>query len=356
MIAIPKNQNTTLTAIDQALEQAQPCDFRDHLGASIIGDECNRKLWYQFRWAKIPEHTARILRLFDRGNREEDVFINLLEAANVKVWSVNPKTGEQWRIKWLGGHFGGSMDGIGKGFVESGAPHVLEFKTHGDKSFKDLQKKGVKASKPNHWAQVQVYMHGSKQLGGKQINRAYYLAVNKNDDQLYAERVRYDSAEAEKYIDKALRIIKSNDAPPRISDHPGWYLCLQCDYRDLCHTNKVAFPSCRTCIHSTPELEIGGWNCIGKLKTLSHADQLEACNDHLYIPDLIPYGDLIDSDGKTFVTYIMGDKKFSNTVGNKKPGYSSTELYNLDPKMIGDPQLEKLRNDFNAKITDENNA
>lgn len=361
MVAVPQNPNTTLHAIDRVAESTQNCDFRDHLGASIIGDECSRKLWYEFRWVKLPGHTARILRLFARGNREEDVFIDLMRAANCDVWSVNPKTGKQWIMQWYGGHFGGSIDGIGKNLVESRVPHILEFKTHNDKSFKDVQKKGVKEAKPQHWAQMQIYMHGSKQLGGKQITRAYYLAVNKNDDQLYGERVKYDKGAAEELLQKAEKIIASATPPPRISDRPNWYLCAQCHFNAICHHGAVAFPSCRSCVHSTADIEIGGWDCITKLKTLKHADQLEACNEHLYIPELLTIGDLIDSDGKTYAIYIKDNKRFANVTGTIKSkldvtsAYLSAELYGIDLKHIGDPGLDALRHDLNGTIIDANN-
>ena len=105
--------------------------------------------------------------------------------------------------------------------------------------------------------QMQMYMHGSKQLGGKLIDRAYYMAVNKNDDDLYGERVKYDAQQAELGLEKAKRIITSSTPMERISDRPTWYLCLMCNYRELCHLGKVAYPTCRTCIHSTPDIELG---------------------------------------------------------------------------------------------------
>ena len=37
--------------------------------------------------------------------------------------------------------------------------HVVEFKTHSAKSFRELAAKGVAEAKPQHWAQMQVYMH-----------------------------------------------------------------------------------------------------------------------------------------------------------------------------------------------------
>ncbi len=77
--------------------------------------------------------------------------------------------------------------------------HVLEFKTHGTKSFADLTAKGVLVSKPQHGAQMQIYMH----LTG--ITRALYMAVCKNTDALHIERVEADPAMAERLLDKAGR-------------------------------------------------------------------------------------------------------------------------------------------------------
>ena len=36
-----------------------------HLGASIIGKDCERALWYDFRWVTRWAFTGRMLRLFD---------------------------------------------------------------------------------------------------------------------------------------------------------------------------------------------------------------------------------------------------------------------------------------------------
>src|SRR5688572_4793950 len=64
--------------------------FRWHLGASIIGHECSRYLWFSFRWCARDEGEAtkrdanshanlgRKLRLFNRGHREEARFIEYL--------------------------------------------------------------------------------------------------------------------------------------------------------------------------------------------------------------------------------------------------------------------------------------
>ena len=79
--------------------------------------------------------------------------------------------------------------------------HVVEFKTHAQKSFTDLAAKKVRESKPQHYAQMQVYMLLTE------ISRAIYLAVNKNTDDLYVERIELDKAFAAQLLEKAGRII-----------------------------------------------------------------------------------------------------------------------------------------------------
>ena len=88
------------------------------------------------------------------------------------------------------------------GFAEAPkAWHVCEFKTHGHKSFAKLVAEGVERSKPLHWAQMQAYM----QMAG--IDRAFYLAVCKDTDELYQERIRHDADAGLRILAKAARIV-----------------------------------------------------------------------------------------------------------------------------------------------------
>jgi len=41
-----------------------------NLGASVIGHECNKYIWLNWRYAIMPDFPPRVLRLFDRGHRE----------------------------------------------------------------------------------------------------------------------------------------------------------------------------------------------------------------------------------------------------------------------------------------------
>ena len=244
----------TVTLIDERykLRREASENPRTHLGASLIGRECSRQLWYTFRWAKQPDFSGRMYRLFDRGHREEDTLANLLRMAGVEVHTVDTN-GEQFRVK--DGHFGGSMDGCGRGFPEDPeAWHVLEFKTHNDKSFKRLQKVGVVEAKPEHAAQMQVYMHYTG------MPKACYMAVNKNDDDLHVEFLDYNESFARMLINKAMGIIHTDTPPERIGG-PDWFVCKWCDFRAICHQGEPMDKNCRTCEMSEPLTYDAEWAC-----------------------------------------------------------------------------------------------
>ena len=92
---------------------------RAHLGASMIGRPCLRQLWYNFRWWTAPNFPGRVLRLFERGHREEPWLADDMRAAGLTVETEDPETGDQFRCSWAGGHFGGSGDGKVLGVPES---------------------------------------------------------------------------------------------------------------------------------------------------------------------------------------------------------------------------------------------
>lgn len=317
MAQIPDNTNTTLYALDQAV-QAKAEDWRRaHLGASQIGHSCKRALWYGFHWCKAPEFSGRQLRLFARGQREEDVFVELLKNAGVTVTTHDESTGQQYRFSDLNGHFAGSMDAAAVGLIEAPKTwHVLEFKTHNAKSFKALSEQGVQKAKPMHYSQMQMYMHWTG------MERAYYMAVCKDDDSLYGERVHYDKDHAKALIEKAASIIKANEPPEGISQNAGWYECQWCDYHSLCFEQVLPEQNCRTCLHSTPTHN-GLWHCeataqMGEPPYFKAEDQKHHCSMHLFIPALFNKCTVVDAcpDG-TWVEYEQED---GTLVKNKAGG------------------------------------
>lgn len=232
--------------------------FRSHMGASQIGAECGRAIWYGFRWATKPKFPGRIIRLFNRGHLEEARIIALLLTIGAQVYQQDAE-GKQFRISSYGGHFGGSGDGVVVGIPDlpAGLPALCEFKTHNDASFKALKKNGVRDAKFEHFVQMQTYMRKMN------LTVALYVAVNKNDDEIYAELVSLDTGVADQFIQRAHTIIPLHIAPDRISKSPGWRSCVYCDHRPVCHLKVTPERNCRTCEHSQPR-EDGTWWCESK--------------------------------------------------------------------------------------------
>lgn len=293
-------KHVVVQLIDAAIEEDADKTFRSHLGGSMIGEKCERALMYGFRWAKAPGHSGRLLRLFNRGHREEERFVGYLRRIGAQVreyserllyhpesnsyvtqpWDEEvdtsqlddvhdspahvayvlehfPKLLKQWRISDVNGHFGGSLDGIATGIP--GAPDLneevlLEFKTYNTKLFVELVNLGVKEAKPTHWYQMQVYMHK------KNLKRALYMAVNKNDDDLHAEWVEYDPTVGPKLLEKAARVVNARTLPARVGNHAAWHECKFCTFSSICHGGAPLAKNCRSCANSIP-VEDGKWKC-----------------------------------------------------------------------------------------------
>lgn len=299
---IPPPIHTIASAVD-AYHEAQQERPRLHLGASQLGHHCKRWIWLSFRWAVIEKFEGRILRLFRRGQNEEATVIADLKAIGCVI------SGTQDRVQF-GGHVSGSLDGI----IESGlpgaekTPHVLEIKTHGRKSFDELEKAGsVKEAKPQHWAQMQVYMHGCD------INRSLYTAVCKDDDRYYFERVRYDEEAAKRLIAKGHRLSTDDHKPPPISTDPTWYQCRWCPAYAMCHQSKSTQEiNCRTCAHSTAR-EDGTWHCARWDAKIPDEVQYTGCGSHVLHPEMAPWR-MVDGDGIR-ATYEIDGRQVVNGEG-----------------------------------------
>ena len=359
MVKIPApNTSSTIYKVDNILEEEQRKEiapFRGHLGASSIGKECERELWYSFRGATRVEHSGRILRLFSRGHEEEFRFVRYLRKAGVVVHDVDPRTGEQFNYSAFGGHFGGSMDGCAKGLVEAPKSwHVLEFKTSAEKAFNALKKNGVEKSKPEHFAQMQVYMKFSG------MRRAYYLAVNKNNDELYSERIKFDSKVTEEYFEKARRIIESKNPPAKISEDPTWFKCRFCDHQKVCHQQEeLSTLTCRTCLHATPvtEKENSTWSCaLHDVDSLSTKQQASGCMGHRFIPSLVDYAETVDaSEDKNYVEYALPSGERFRNGDLESGGFTSQDMkkHGSDVVKHRDDVKSILRKEFDGRCDDD---
>lgn len=252
--------------------------FRKHMGASLIGGECGRAIWYGFHWATKGNFTGRLLRLFNRGHLEEARMIACLLTIGCTVYQQD-EHGKQFRIVDVGGHFGGSGDGVAMGIPDlpPGTAALLEFKTHNDKSFVKLVAEGVRGAKFEHYVQMQTYM---RKMG---LAAALYLAVNKNNDELYGEIILLDSGVADQFIERGRTIIMmQQEAPSRMSESPSFFKCKWCNHYGICHQKRMPERNCRTCKYSKADVEDGQWYCWQGPEPVvrTEAQQLAGCSNY----------------------------------------------------------------------------
>lgn len=309
------------TLMDAELERVQGSPRhpnsgpRYHLGASIIGRDCDRELVYSFRQCTKPWFPGKILRLFDRGHEEEFRLVEFLHLIKgVKIEAYDPETiydlwhcsdsleyvialrdepgqellcnwicvtdsprhvaaasqqgivipePKQFKFKGYKGHFSGSLDGIATGFpglepygLSAESRLLAEFKTHGLNSFKKIIADDTfRRSKPEHWDQMQTYIEA------KDLDGGMYFAVCKNDDDIWAEFVPRDRNRALAINHKAAQIIDARRLPPRIpGSSASHYRCRFCDHRAACHMGQPVEKSCRSCKFAGA-VEGGKWHC-----------------------------------------------------------------------------------------------
>ena len=273
-IPIPVQEVEVVDRIYDAIEKKERRPFRlSRLGASGIGDECLKKIWLSWRGYDNPQPSGRMLRLFETGNLQENRIINDLRDAGYGVWDKY-EDGLQFAYTDETGHFVVKVDGIIKGIpgVEA-KPHILEVKTHNTKSFADLEKKGVQASKPSHYFQVQSGMLFSD------VDRGFYVALNKDNEQYYVRRIKPDPEVQAEILKRIKLLTEAELAPAGAGDNYEAYPCTWCDYKDVCYGKKSALKTCRSCEHSKP-FENGAWLCTLKSATLTLKDQMAACDSY----------------------------------------------------------------------------
>lgn len=349
MAALPQRAST-VSAVYAALAEHLAERRRAHLGASVLGRECARALWYAFRWCDERTTDGRVLRLFRRGQLEEEWIARDLVRAGLTV-HTHDEHGKQFRFEDLGGHVGGSMDGAALGVIEAPKTwHVLECKTYNAKRFALLARDGVESAAPDHYAQMQLYMHWSG------MQRALYVAVCKDNDELHIERIHYEKQRALVLLEKARQVVTAPEPLEGISDKPEFYKCKWCSSQAVCHHGRVPEPSCRTCIHSTPTLEGGAtWMCKRYGRIPSVDAQLAGCPDHVYLPALVPAAAVDADEAGNYIVYQTrsGALIRNGTPDEHGPTFASSELYaaqGSDFAILTDPAVHQLRREMGATV------
>lgn len=253
---------------------------RNHLGASELGEECWRKLWYGFHWAKLDWHDGRMMRLFNVGHSAEPRFVSYLRGIGFEVKEFDTD-GKQFRISGAMGHYGGSLDGLCKAperyQLSEDIILSLSFKTNNTGAgYTKVSEEALSKAKPKHWAQECQYGY---KMG---IRYCIYMIENKNDSDITFKVIELDWNYGAQLEKKATDIIFSKEPPPRISDNPAFFDCKYCHLAGICHKGEQPEKNCRSCRNASP-VENAQWFC-SKFNSNIPTDFIKSgCNDWLPI-------------------------------------------------------------------------
>jgi hypothetical protein len=211
-----------------------PDERRTYVGASQIGDECARRIYYEVTGAPRPDHSARTRRIFARGHLYEERMARLLARAGFVIDTEKPG-GDQFGFEVLAGRFQGHVDGVVRSApsdVMTALPAIWENKALGSKGFYKLRKDGVEKAYPNYLAQVTAYQ------GFMDITApALFTAICPDTEEVYAELIPYDERRFQRIADRVVDIVDAVDighTPDRAASEPEAFVCAFCGFRSHC--------------------------------------------------------------------------------------------------------------------------
>lgn len=214
------NRNFITKKIDDYHDNLQDSP-RNYIGASIIGSECLRQIWYEFKSVKAEKVPAKTRKTWGIGKRLEGLVLGWIEDAGIDIYLL-PATLFSSVVPVFCGH----VDAIGR---INNKKYILEIKTAKGASFNIFTNKGLKAWNHQYYAQIQSYM------GMSGIYSAYILVLNKDNSALSDELIEFDPLFYSNLECKAQMIAHAVTAPPKINGSPLFYKCKMCKFNKVCH-------------------------------------------------------------------------------------------------------------------------
>jgi hypothetical protein len=220
-------------AINDAIERAAATTAelpRPYLGASIVGDDCARKV--QYSWWIRPELPARVRAIFYRGHYFEERSRQQFIAAGFKFAPL-----EALAFSAVNGAVRGHADGIIiHGPDLPGAylifPLIWEHKAVNAKNWRAVERDGLEKTFPQYAAQVALY-----QAYLDITNPALFTVTNADTCEWLHFLVPFNAERAQLWSDRAVNIIEATRAGellPRAYDDPEDWRCRMCGHRKRC--------------------------------------------------------------------------------------------------------------------------
>lgn len=237
MVALPNfDLDPTLEAMKSIMEKRGSEEpRRKYMGASSVGEECERRLYYQYNgFSREPIEFKGLCAIQD-GHRTEELMIERLRLVPGIELYDRDENGNQFGFMEDG--FGGHCDGKICGLIQSPrTPHILEIKCCNVKKFEELNKLKQKFGEKNalkewdftYYVQAQIYMKKFKMM------RHYLVVATPGGRDVTSARTEYNAAIADAMENKARRVMDAKEPPVRISTKKEVFICKFCPYRDEC--------------------------------------------------------------------------------------------------------------------------
>lgn len=221
-------------AVNDAIERAGAAKAelpRPYLGASIVGNDCLRKV--QFDWWCKPTLSSRVRDIFERGHYFENVARQHLMATGFKF---SPP--EVLAFSAVNGDLRGHADEIiiaGPSPLNGACfnyPFLWECKCLNAKNWRALERDGLEKTFPQYAAQVALY-----QAYLDITNPALFTAVNADTCDRLHFWVPFSAERAQEWSDRAVHIIEATRAGellPRAYDDPQNWRCRLCAHKQRC--------------------------------------------------------------------------------------------------------------------------
>lgn len=210
-------------------------DRRTYLGASGIGEDCERRLQFDFAGAPREKEPEKLtLRKFDFGHMIEELARCWFQDAGFKLVQKSEKTGKTFRFIQMDGDFSGEPDGVfidGPQIEGLSYPAMWEHKAVGAKTFREIKKDGLKKARPKYWSQIHTCM------AYLELRQTVFTVTNLDSGEQLNLIYLFEAEEAQRMTDKAVRIITSTRAGEQLprpyakSDH---YECKWCPFAARC--------------------------------------------------------------------------------------------------------------------------
>lgn len=201
-------------------EYQYPQKKRSHLGASLIGQKCTRRIWYSYFHPDKQEVDPRLQRTFEIGHRLEVMLFDILADMFHVEHGTLLKCQDIPELQ-------GTPDVI---LTHRKRPYIIDIKTCNSSSFSAFLSRGLINWNAGYFAQLQAYMgmHG-------EAKKAAILAINKDTSAVHHEWIDFNEVEYSLIKLRAKEVLGFKQPPPRLSDSPMFYLCKMCSFYKECH-------------------------------------------------------------------------------------------------------------------------